>query len=104
MGELSEEEVARQIGYSAIARGQNEPSDIVGLSSESAAEWAKHNVPIMRHYIDAEDYDFNEIFQSVSSYAARIEPVQTPLCRRSPALPVRAWREEAGGRHCCADR
>ncbi|HET7735498.1 MAG TPA: adenylate/guanylate cyclase domain-containing protein [Nocardioidaceae bacterium] len=78
VGELSSEEALRQLGKSAIVRGLTEPAEIVGASEESAAVWFQHNAPIWRHYVDPADDDFEEIFGSMASHVARIEPVRSP--------------------------
>ena len=76
MGELSPEEALRQVGKSSIARGLREDAPIAGISRESAEEWFQHNVPIMRHFLDPSDPDFEEIFDASSPFAAEIEPLR----------------------------
>lgn len=87
MGELSEEEARRQLGRSTIARALEMPPEIVGVSDESASQWFRHNVPIMRHYLDPGDEDFDDLFGSLAAYAARTVPTDSP---------PRAWYDRVG--------
>jgi class 3 adenylate cyclase len=83
MYELSEEELLRQIGQSDMARGLNEPEDIVGISVESRTAWFRQNAPIIRHYVDVGDDDYEEIFPSLT-VASAVEPIESP---------PRAWHD-----------
>jgi class 3 adenylate cyclase len=84
IAEMSDEEVRRQIGRSGIVRVLREDAEIIRVSRESGTAWFQHNAPIMRRYLDPDDADFEEIFDSTAPYAAEIEPVE----------PVpRAWHD-----------
>lgn len=74
----SAEEAHGLNGMSLIGRTFDEAyTEVVRLTEESGASWARHNVPIMRHYVQPEDPDFDEVFGAVAPYARRVEPVAT---------------------------
>ncbi len=77
MGGFSPEEARRQLGKSAIGRAATEELEIVGVDEESARAWFLHNVPIIRHFVDPDDTDFDEVFASAAPAAARIQPAES---------------------------
>jgi class 3 adenylate cyclase len=82
LAEMSTDEVRRQIGRSGIVRALREDADIIRVSRESGTAWFQHNAPFMRRFLDPDDADFEEIFDSTAPYAAEIGPAES--------LP-RAW-------------
>ena len=76
ISEMSDEEVRRQIGRSGIVRVLREDAEIIRVSRDSGTAWFQHNAPIMRRYLDPDDADFKETFDSTAPYAAEIEPVE----------------------------
>jgi len=75
---LSAGEAHGLIGKSLIARTFDEDyADIVRVTEESARAWTRHNVPIMRRYVQPGDPDFDEIFDAAGPYAAPVEPAAT---------------------------
>jgi class 3 adenylate cyclase len=76
---VSADEARDLLGLSVIERATDERfADIVRLTEESGTAWARHNVPIMRRYVQPGDPDFAEVFGAVAPYAARVEPVEEP--------------------------
>ena len=75
--ETTADEARRQIGRSVIVRALREDADIIRVSRDSGTAWFLHNAPIMRRYLDPEDPDFEEIFDSAAPYAAEIEPAES---------------------------
>jgi class 3 adenylate cyclase len=75
--EVSADEARRLIGRSSIARALREDAEIIRVSRESGSAWFQHNAPIMRRYLDPDDPDFDEIFDSTSPFAAEIEPAES---------------------------
>lgn len=81
----SAEEADGLVGMSLIVRNTDaEYAEIVRVTEQSGADWARHNVPIMRRYVRPGDPDFGEIFGSTAPYAAHVEPTES-----SP----RAWHD-----------
>ncbi len=75
---LSADEAHGLIGKSLIARTFDEDyAEIVRVTEESGTAWTRHNVPIMRRYVQPGDPDFDEVFDAAGPYAARVEPVAT---------------------------
>ncbi len=73
---LSPDEARGLLGESLIARTFDEDySEIVRVTEESGNAWTRHNVPIMRRYVQPGDPDFDEVFDAAGPYAARVEPV-----------------------------
>ena len=54
------------------------------VTEESSNAWMRHNLPIMRRYLEPGDPDFDEVFGPIAAYAAKVEPVE--------AAP-RAWHD-----------
>ena len=75
--ELTDEEAQRQIGRSGIVRALREDSEIIRVSQESGTSWFEHNAPIWRRYLEPDDADFGEIFDSTAPFAAEIEPIES---------------------------
>ncbi len=74
---VSAEEVRGILGRSLIVRtSQDAFADIGRVDEESGNTWTRHNVPIMRRYLQPDDPDFAEIFDVASPYAAKVEPVE----------------------------
>jgi class 3 adenylate cyclase len=78
------EEVSRLYGLSIIRRNIETDVDVMRTSEESAVVWWRHNVPIMRHYLEPGDADFDDVFGPLSKAAARVEPL---------AVAPRAWHD-----------
>jgi class 3 adenylate cyclase len=77
------DEAEAMLGRSIIARTDDDRyADLIRVTEESANAWARHNVPIMRRYVQPGDPDFEEVFGSTAPYAAQAEP---------PEEPPRAW-------------
>src|SRR4051794_37024858 len=76
---VSADEARTLLGLSVIERATDERfADIVRLTEDSGTAWARHNVPIMRRYVQPGDPDFDEVFGDVAAYAARVAPVEEP--------------------------
>jgi class 3 adenylate cyclase len=76
-GRMTAAEVGRVLGTSLIVRNTAEEfAEHVRVTDESGAAWLRHNVPIMRAYVEPGDPDFDEVFGSVSHFAERVEPVE----------------------------
>ena len=75
---MTPDEAKRQHGRSVIIRSVREDADIVRVEHESGRAWFAHNAPIMRHYLDPQDPDFDEIFGPTAAPAAEIPPLETP--------------------------
>src|SRR5450755_1034712 len=68
---LNGDQARSLLGRSLIARTLDERyADIVRPTEESSNAWARHNVPIMRRYLQPGDPDFNEVFGAVAPNAA----------------------------------
>jgi class 3 adenylate cyclase len=82
---LSADEAHGLLGRSLIARSYHpDYAEIVRVTEETGGAWVRHNVPIMRHYVDPSDPDFERIFDAASRFAARTPPVERP---------PRAWHD-----------
>jgi class 3 adenylate cyclase len=78
-------EAGSLMGKSLIVRNTEEVyADIVRVTEESATAWMRHNLPIMRRYLEPGNPDFEEVFGPVAQVAARVDPVE--------AVP-RAWHD-----------
>lgn len=76
---VTADEAHAMMGMSVIVRTTDERyADVVRVTEESGTAWARHNVPIMRRYVQPGDPDFDEVFGAVAPYAARVEPVEKP--------------------------
>jgi class 3 adenylate cyclase len=74
---VTADEARAMMGMSVIVRTTDERlADVVRVTEESGTAWARHNVPIMRRYVQPGDPDFDEVFGPVGPYAARVEPVE----------------------------
>ena len=76
-------EVGRFYGESMVVRHLDHPM-IWGTDEETALEWWRHNVPIMRHYLDPADPDFEAVFARNAGAAGRVTPVE---------VAPRAWEQ-----------
>lgn len=82
---LTADEAEGLLGKSLIARSFHpDYAEIVRVTEESGNAWVRHNVPIMRHYVDPSDPDFEQVFDAAAPYAAKTAPAQTP---------PRAWHD-----------
>jgi class 3 adenylate cyclase len=81
---LSAEEARGMYGRGLIHRTLEGEADIMRLTEESGTVWFQQNAPIMRHYLDSDDPDFDEVFSLPASLAAQIDPI---------AEPPRAWHD-----------
>jgi class 3 adenylate cyclase len=82
---LSADEAHGLIGKSLIARVFDENyAELMRVTEESGNAWARHNVPIMRRYVQPGDPDFDDVFDGGAPYAAKVEPAERP---------PRAWRD-----------
>jgi len=72
---LSEEDIDRMYGKSQIVRTLEADHDILNLPPESSLAWWRHNVPIMRRYLEPGDPDFDAVFDARAEAAARAKPV-----------------------------
>jgi class 3 adenylate cyclase len=81
----SPEEASSLIGKSVIQRNVEEDyAEIVRVTEESGTAWIRHNLPIMRRYLEPGDPHFDEVFGPLAEYAARVEAVE-----KAP----RAWHD-----------
>ncbi len=71
---LTEEDIRRMYGMSQIVRTL-EDDDILVLPPESGVAWWRHNVPVMRRYLEPGDPDFDAVFGARAEAAARVKPV-----------------------------
>jgi len=82
---LTAREAHAAIGHSLIFRAFDDSwADIARADEDSGNAWAKHNVPIMRRYLEPDDPDFAEVFQHAAPYAAKVRPL---------AVAPRAWHD-----------
>lgn len=82
---MTADEAEGLLGKSLIARSFHPDfAEIVRVTEESGSAWVRHNVPIMRHYVQPADPDFEEVFDAAAAYAARVQPVERP---------PRAWHD-----------
>lgn len=79
---LSAEEAMGIHGRSLIHRTLEGKADVTRLTEESGSAWFTQNAPIMRHFLDSDDPDFEEVFGLTASIAAEVPPI---------AEPPRAW-------------
>lgn len=79
---LTPVEAAEMYGRSQIHRTLEGKADVMRIAEESGVSWFEHNAPIMRHYVDTGDPEFEEVFGLTASAAAEIDPI---------ADPPRAW-------------
>ncbi len=74
---LSAEEARAAIGISLITRTVHDAfADIARVDDASGNAWTRHNVPIMRRYVQPGDPDFDEVFDITAPYAEQVEPVE----------------------------
>jgi class 3 adenylate cyclase len=74
---LNAAEARATIGKSLIVRTVHEDfSEVVRVDETSGNDWTRHNVPIMRRYLQPGDPDFAEVFDLVAGYAAKVEPAE----------------------------
>jgi class 3 adenylate cyclase len=75
---LTAAEARATIGKSLIVRTVHDDfSEVVRVDEASGNDWTRHNVPIMRRYLQPEDPDFAEVFDLIAGYAAKVEPADT---------------------------
>lgn len=75
---LSAEEAKGMYGKSQIHRTLQGKSDVMRIQEESGERWFAQNIPIMRHYLDPTDPEFEEVFGPSASLAAETDPVADP--------------------------
>ncbi len=74
---MSADEAHGLLGKSLIARSFDEDyAEIVRVTEESGNDWARHNVPIMRRYVQPGDADFDEVFDVAAPFATKVDPVE----------------------------
>ena len=81
---LSAEEANSLYGMSVIRRNIETDVDVMRSTEESGAAWLRHNTPILRHYLEPGDPDFDDVFGPLSGGAAGIEPLE---------VAPRAWQD-----------
>ena len=72
---LTPEEAREMYGRSLIHRTLEGKADVMRLTEESGTVWFQQNAPIMRHFVDADDPDFNEVFGRTAPVAAEVDPI-----------------------------
>lgn len=82
--ELSAQEASSLYGMSIIQRNSETDVDIMRTTEESATAWLRHNLPIMRYYLEPDDPRFDGVFGVLRDAAARVRPVE---------VPPRAWHD-----------
>jgi class 3 adenylate cyclase len=83
MSGVSPEDVGRFYGESLIVRHLDHPRTW-GTDEDTAVAWWRHNVPIMRRYLQPGDPDFEAVFARNAEAAARVRPVE---------VAPRAWQQ-----------
>jgi class 3 adenylate cyclase len=84
MAGLTDEDVDQLYGLSLIRRTLESGADVMRTTEESSVAWWRHNVPIMRCYLQPGDSDFREVFGAMTEAAAQVEPL---------AAAPRAWHD-----------
>ncbi len=82
--DLTADEANGLYGLSVIRRNLETGPDVMRTTEESGAAWWHRRVPIMRHYLEPGDPDFDDVFGTVRDAAARVEPID---------VPPRAWHD-----------
>ncbi len=76
---VAPEQVDRYYGKSLVVRNLEDAEDW-GITAEVSRAWWRQNVPIMRRYLAPEDAAFDEVFGSLASNAAAVDPLaRSPL-------------------------
>jgi class 3 adenylate cyclase len=79
------DEVSSLMNKSLLVRNTaEEHAWYVRTTEDSGNAWTRHNVPIMRRYLEPGDPGFDDAFGPLAPYAAKVEPVE--------AAP-RAWHD-----------
>jgi class 3 adenylate cyclase len=74
---LSADEARAALGISLITRTLHDGfADIARVDEASGNAWTRHNVPIMRRYVQPGDSDFAEVFDITAPYAEKVQPVE----------------------------
>ena len=81
---LSASDIDALYGVSVIVRNIESDIDVMRATPEGAVVWWRHNVPIMRHYLETGTREFDEVFTAASENAARVTPVD---------VAPRAWHD-----------
>lgn len=81
---LSADEARAALGKSLIVRTMSDETftEVARVDEATGNNWTRHNVPIMRRYLQPGDEDFDEVFDLAAPYAAKVQPV---------AVAPRAW-------------